>query len=77
MAIVTGAAQGMGRQVALDMAAEGARIAAADIAREGIGSLKTRRMACIWVHTAWAGTALPCCPSLVIMSAIGRMRETK
>ncbi len=41
VAIITGAGQGMGRQVALDMAAEGAKIVAADIVREGIESLKT------------------------------------
>jgi 3-oxoacyl-[acyl-carrier protein] reductase len=41
VAIVTGAGQGMGRQVALDMAAEGAKIVGADIVREGIDSLKT------------------------------------
>jgi 3-oxoacyl-[acyl-carrier protein] reductase len=41
VAIVTGAAQGMGRQVALDMASEGAKTVAVDIAREGIDSLKT------------------------------------
>lgn len=41
VAIVTGAGQGMGRQVALDMAAEGAKIVACDIVREGIDSLKT------------------------------------
>ena len=39
VAIVTGAAQGMGRQVALDMAAEGANIVAVDIASKGIDSL--------------------------------------
>jgi len=41
IAIVTGTGQGMGRQVALDMAAEGAKIVAADIVREDIDSLKT------------------------------------
>lgn len=38
---MTGTAQGMGRQVALDMAAEGAKIVAVDIVCEGIDSLKT------------------------------------
>jgi 3-oxoacyl-[acyl-carrier protein] reductase len=41
VAIVTGASQGMGRQVASDMASEGAKIVAADITRKGIDSLKT------------------------------------
>ena len=41
VAIVTGAGQGMGRQVASDMASEGAKIVAADITRQGIDSLKT------------------------------------
>jgi 3-oxoacyl-[acyl-carrier protein] reductase len=41
VAIVTGAGQGMGKQVALDMALEGAKIVAVDIVREGIDLLKT------------------------------------
>lgn len=41
VAIVTGAGQGMGWQVASDMATEGAKIVAADITRKGIDSLKT------------------------------------
>jgi 3-oxoacyl-[acyl-carrier protein] reductase len=40
VAIVTGAGQGMGRQVALDLAAEGARIVACDIVSEGLDSLQ-------------------------------------
>lgn len=40
VAIITGAGQGMGRQVALDMAAEGAKILACDIVSEGIDSLQ-------------------------------------
>ena len=41
VAIVTGAGQGMGKQVVLDMALEGAKIVAIDIVREGIDLLKT------------------------------------
>jgi 3-oxoacyl-[acyl-carrier protein] reductase len=41
VAIVTGAGQGMGKQVALDMAIEGAKIVAVDIVCEGIDLLKT------------------------------------
>lgn len=40
VAIITGAGLGMGRQTALDMAAEGAKIAAADIIEENIASLQ-------------------------------------
>ena len=40
VALVTGAGQGMGRQVALDLAAEGAKITATDIVGEGIDSLQ-------------------------------------
>ncbi|MCP4398434.1 MAG: glucose 1-dehydrogenase [bacterium] len=40
VAIVTGAGQGMGRQLALDMAAEGAKIVACDIVKEGLDSLQ-------------------------------------
>jgi 3-oxoacyl-[acyl-carrier protein] reductase len=40
IAIITGAGQGIGRQVALDMASEGANIVAVDIVEERIGALK-------------------------------------
>ncbi len=40
VAIITGAGLGMGRQTALDMAAEGANIAAVDILEDHIGSLQ-------------------------------------
>ena len=40
VAIITGAGLGMGRQTALDMAAEGAKIAAVDIIEENIASLQ-------------------------------------
>ncbi|PIE34792.1 short-chain dehydrogenase [candidate division KSB3 bacterium] len=40
VAIITGASQGMGKQVALDMAAEGAKIVVADIVEQGIMALK-------------------------------------
>jgi 3-oxoacyl-[acyl-carrier protein] reductase len=38
--IITGAADGMGKKVALDMASEGAKISSIDINKEGIDSLK-------------------------------------
>ncbi|RKX73443.1 MAG: short-chain dehydrogenase [Spirochaetes bacterium] len=40
VAVITGAAQGMGRQVALDMAAEGGMVAAVDIEENGLSTLK-------------------------------------
>lgn len=42
VAIITGAADGMGRKVALDMAAEGAKITAVDINKKGIDSVKEK-----------------------------------
>jgi len=41
VAIVTGAGQGMGRQVALDMAAEGARVVICDIQQDALDEVKT------------------------------------
>jgi len=40
VAVVTGAAQGMGRQVSLDLAAEGAKVMAADIQKEELQRLQ-------------------------------------
>jgi NAD(P)-dependent dehydrogenase (short-subunit alcohol dehydrogenase family) len=42
VAIITGAADGMGRRVALDMAAEGAKICAVDINKKGIDLVKEK-----------------------------------
>ena len=42
IAIITGAADGMGRRVALDMAAEGAKISAVDINKKGIDLVKEK-----------------------------------
>ncbi|WP_342456000.1 SDR family NAD(P)-dependent oxidoreductase [Nocardiopsis sp. N85] len=39
VAVVTGAASGVGRAVALDLAAHGARIAAVDVDPTGLGNL--------------------------------------
>ncbi len=40
VAIVTGAGQGMGRQVSMDMAAEGARVVVSDIQRDALNEVK-------------------------------------
>jgi len=53
VAVVTGAGQGMGRQVALDLAAEGARVVVSDIIEEFIEKV------CAEIKQN-AGTCIPC-----------------